>query len=451
MNLDFFGHFHPLLVHLPIGILLFAALMEYVFPKRNSEPLMQIVLLLGAVSAVLSALLGWLLSFSGNYDADLLNTHKWAGICLSIISVALWGWKLKGKIFPKYQLISHVLFGMMLLALLLAGHYGGSLTHGEDYLSFKMINDVDEKKPIVLQTPITDTTKGSVYDKIITPILSAKCYQCHSASKKKGNLRLQTIDLIMKGGKSGPGIKTGDASHSELMKRILLDIQDEKRMPPKGKKQLSNEEVRVLYWWIQNGTSSSTTITEVKKNDTILAFLSNAKVKEEPTLNLPPIKKVDSLLLAKLKNAKWEIHTISKGSSYIDVSAISFPSLNNEQLQNINGIAPNIVWLYLGNTQINDQSMQIISKCTNLLKLNLSHTSISSAAVPALKKLSKLQFLNLMNTRIDDNALRQLCMMPGLKKIYCWNSLVSKQAVEECRKRYPGIEIINGDSNTVKP
>ena len=68
---------------------------------------------------------------------------------------------------------------------------------------------------------ITDTTKGSVYDKIITPILSAKCYQCHSASKKKGNLRLQTIDLIMKGGKSGPGIKSGDAAHSELIKRIL--------------------------------------------------------------------------------------------------------------------------------------------------------------------------------------------------------------------------------------
>ncbi len=255
----------------------------------------------------------------------------------------------------------------------------------------------------------------------------------------------------MKGGKSGPGIKSGDASHSELMKRILLDIQDEKRMPPKGKKQLSNEEVRVLYWWIQNGTSSSTTIMEVKKNDTILAFLSNAKVKEEPTLNLPPIKKVDSLLLVKLKNAKWEIHAISKGSPYLDVSAISFSSLTNETLLTINGIASNIAWLHLGNTQINDQAMQIISKCANLLKLNLSYTTISSASVPEIKKLNKLQFLNLINTSLDDNGLRQLCMMPGLKKIYCWNSLVSKQAVEECRKKYPGITIDNGENNIVKP
>ena len=408
-------------------------------------------MLLGAVSAILSALLGWLLSFSGDYDADLLNAHKWAGIGLSIISVALWGWKLKGKIFPKFQLISHILFGMMLLALLLTGHYGGSLTRGEDYLSLKKIIDVDEKKSIVFQTPVTDTTKGSVYDKIITPILSSKCYQCHSASKKKGNLRLQTIDLLMKGGKSGPGIKTGDASHSELMKRILLDIQDDKRMPPKGKKQLSNEEVRVLYWWIQNGASSSTTITEVKKNDTIQVFLSTATVKEEPTLNLPTIKKVDSLLLTKLKMEKWEIHDISKGSPYLDVSAISFSSLNNENLPAINGIAPNIAWLHLGNTQINNQAMQIISKCTNLLKLNLSYTAISSVSVHEIKKLTKLQFLNLINTRLDDNGLRQLCMMTGLKKIYCWNTGVTKQAVEECRKKYPGIRIDIGENNIVKP
>lgn len=452
MSIEFLGHFHPLLVHLPIGFLLFALLMEYVFHKRNSKPLMQVVLLLGAVSAILSALLGWLLSFSGDYDADLLYTHKWAGICLSVISLALWIWKQKVRIFSNDQIISHVLFGSMFFALIITGHYGGSLTHGEDYLSLNKKSKASEKNTTLLQIPITDTSKGTVYDKIITPILTVKCYNCHNASKKKGNFRMQTYEVLMKGGKTGQAFQPGDPAHSEIVKRILLDINDEKRMPPKGKKQLSNEEISLLYWWIQNGASRDITITEVKKNDTLLAFLSNATKNEGPKLDLPLIKKADSFYLSQLQKTQWEIHYISKESPYLDVSAISFPSLTNEELKKITSLTPNIAWLNLANTQITDQAMNMIGQCSNLVRLTLNHTSISSGSVVSLKKLTHLQYLNLIETKLDDEGLKLLCEMPALKKIYCWNSLVTKQAVEECRKKYPGIVIDYGDDgNTIKP
>lgn len=274
MSIDFLGHFHPLLIHLPIGILLFAALLEYAFPKRNSRQLMLLLLLLGVITTSLSALLGWILSFSGDYDAALLDKHKWAGISLSVVTIALWGWKLKGLKLPNYQLISHILFGTMLITLTLAGHYGGSLTHGEDFLSLSKISNDEDKPFAIVSTPVTDTTRGSVYDKLITPVLTTKCFNCHNASKKKGNLRMQTYEALLKGGKTGPAFKPGDPAHSELMKRIFGDIMDDKHMPPRGKKQLSNDETRLLYWWIQNGASTATTLTEVKKNDTIRAFLT---------------------------------------------------------------------------------------------------------------------------------------------------------------------------------
>ncbi len=451
MNIDFLGHFHPLVVHLPIGILLFAILLEYLFHKRNSKQLMQVVLLLGAISSLIAALFGWLLSFSGDYDADLLDSHKWAGILLCIFSVALWIWK---KYVPQMaydRLVSHVLFGMMFLTLVLAGHYGGSLTHGADFLSFKVQNQEDEKTTTLFLAPVTDTSSGTVYDKMITPILSAKCYNCHNAAKKKGNLRMQTFETLMKGGKTGPSIDPGDPVHSELIKRILLDIQDDKRMPPKGKKQLNNEEISLFYWWVQQGASKNVKIQDVKKNDTLLAFFSNNSKPEAPKLNLPLINKADSIILSKFKNSAWEIHPIAKESPYLDVSAISFTSLSNEELKKIESIAPNIAWLNLANTQINDEAMQTIAKCTNLLKLTLSNTVISNASVMELKKLLKLQLLNIMQTKIDDNGLRELCKMAGLKKIYCWNSLVTKQMVAECIKNFPGIEINNGENTSVKP
>lgn len=448
---DFFGHFHPLLIHLPIGILLFAVLMEYAFPQKNSVSLIRLILFLGAISAVLSAVLGWLLSFSGQYDADLLQKHKWSGICLSVISVLLWGWKLKGQLFSNAKWISHLLFGMMLALLFLAGHFGGSLTHGEDFLSFNSNNSAKYKNPTTKIEPVTDTSKGSVYDKLIIPVLTVKCYTCHNASKKKGDLVMQTYEALLQGGKTGAALKPGDPAHSELIKRILMDVMNEKHMPPRGKKQLSNQETQLLYWWIQNGASQNIPISEVKKNDTLRVFLSNTNEKEIPELHLPPIKKADSIVLVKLQNMQWEVHTISKGSAYIELSAISFPSLNNEQLKSIKGIASNIAWLNLANTQINDQAINVIGECTHLAKLTLSNTNISSASVQTLKKLTALRFLNMVETKLDDEGLKKLCEMPELKIIYCWKSLVTSKGVDECRKRYPGIVINNGDNtNAIK-
>lgn len=451
MNVDFLGHFHPLVVHLPIGILLFAIIMEYLFPKKNSKQFMQVVLITGASSAILSSILGWLLSFSGDYDAELLNTHRWSGILLSIFSVALWIWKQYVREIAYYRLISHFLFGLVFLTLVLAGHFGGSLTHGADFLSFNVQRQEDEKNKPLLQTFVSDTSNGSVYDKIITPILTVKCYNCHNAGKKKGNFRMQTYEALLKGGKTGPSIDPGDPLHSVLIKRILLDIQEDKRMPPKGKKQLTNEEINILYWWVQHGASREITIQEAKKNDTLRSFLSNTSALEAPKLNLPLINRPDSVLLSRLKNAAWEIHPIAKESPYLDVSAIGLPALSNEQLKKLESIAPNIAWLNLANTQINDEAMQTIAKCTNLLKLSLANTAISPASVIELTKLTKLQTLTIMDTKIDDKGLKQLCEMKGLKKIYCWNSLVTKQMVEECSKKYPDIEIYNGISSAVKP
>ena len=248
----------------------------------------------------------------------------------------------------------------------------------------------------------------------------------------------------MKGGKSGKTVQPRDPLNSELIKRVLLDIHEEKHMPPRGKKQPKEEEIRLLYWWIQNGASEIKTIAEVNKNDTIKLFFSKQKNTATPSIDLPVIKKVDSMLLARFNASGLKAMPISIESPYLEVSAISFPNLEKEQLKNIIPIAANIAWLNLSNTKITNEAFQSIGKCVHLKKLSISNTNISNAAIPEIGKLVNLVYLNIVGTQIDNTGLQKICENKQLRKIYCWNSKITQEGIEVCKKLNPSIEIDNG-------
>jgi hypothetical protein len=59
----------------------------------------------------------------------------------------------------------------------------------------------------------------------------------------------------MKGGENGPVLRLclGKSAESDMIKRCLLDESDDNHMPPKGKPQLSTEQIALLSWWIDQG------------------------------------------------------------------------------------------------------------------------------------------------------------------------------------------------------
>jgi len=81
MITEFIGHFHPLVVHLPIGILLFAFFLELIQLKSSTNFSQAILIgtIVGTAFAIVSATMGWLLSLDGGYDESLLNYHQYAG------------------------------------------------------------------------------------------------------------------------------------------------------------------------------------------------------------------------------------------------------------------------------------------------------------------------------------------------------------------------------------
>ncbi len=86
---ELIGRFHPVLVHLPIGILLFALLLLWLsrMQKYSSlAPAVRIALLLGAISAIVSCISGLFLASNGDYDEQTVVLHKWMGLLVAMIS-----------------------------------------------------------------------------------------------------------------------------------------------------------------------------------------------------------------------------------------------------------------------------------------------------------------------------------------------------------------------------
>ena len=92
--ITFIGRFHPLWVHLPIGFLIIAVFFK-AYLALGKKPTMQeavnFSLLLGAISAFVAAVLGFLLSQSGGYEGELLDIHliaRWITVLVS--GIAWW-------------------------------------------------------------------------------------------------------------------------------------------------------------------------------------------------------------------------------------------------------------------------------------------------------------------------------------------------------------------------
>ncbi|MEC9093547.1 MAG: PSD1 and planctomycete cytochrome C domain-containing protein [Planctomycetota bacterium] len=89
------------------------------------------------------------------------------------------------------------------------------------------------------------------FNQNIRPILQERCFACHGALKQEASLRLDSADLLRKGGDSGEIIDLEEVEQSELL--IRVSHQDESsRMPPEGQP-LSGEEIELIRQWIKGG------------------------------------------------------------------------------------------------------------------------------------------------------------------------------------------------------
>ena len=102
----------------------------------------------------------------------------------------------------------------------------------------------------------------------IKPLLESACLSCHGEEHPKGELRLMTRALALKGGEKGSTLVPGKPAESKLYTTTLLPAGHDDLMPPKGSR-LSKPQTEALRQWIEQGAAwpEGVTLTKVARID----------------------------------------------------------------------------------------------------------------------------------------------------------------------------------------
>ena len=228
------GQFHPVLLHLPIGIFILILLQEiFGFMRNEKEKGVGFPLMLGILSSVGAVITGYMLWRNGDGAyGELGESHLWGGVIFTSAVIATAVIK-KWALLNGWVVISYKLPLVASVAIMsFASHDGGTMTHGAGFLTrYSPFEEKDDSDDDDSDAPVA--AEPEVYANVIAPIFEQKCVQCHKEGKSKGRFRMDTYELLVKGGKEGAGLVAGDVEGSNIVVRMDLPMDDEEHMPPR--------------------------------------------------------------------------------------------------------------------------------------------------------------------------------------------------------------------------
>ncbi len=466
INTALIGHLHPLLVHLPIGIFSFAFVISLFGAEKRKQfdAALSSALLTGAASSLFACIAGYLLAGSGEYDVDLVQKHQWTGIATCALGFLAY-------FIAQYR---RLLVWITCAVMAVAGHLGGTLTHGEDYF-FGLVDEettnIVEVKDSTVKTPTEAPTTDSIAEKAsasreislyqdqVVGILQNKCYSCHSKIKKKGGLRLDSEDFIKQGGKNGAVLTAGDADNSKLYTHLALPLEDEDHMPPKGKKQLSASEIATIHRWVKMADPfAKTTIitTSIKTTEEVNAEEPPPPPTVEKTAPVLPTKTI-SIAAANpgnidaIKKLNVVVTPIQSGSNGLSLNFVNLKHFNSKMLDQAIGLKEQVVQLKLTNQAVTDLDLQKIKQFKNLRQLQLEKTKVTDEGMDQLKSMQSLEQLNLYGTTVSDKGLEKLAACTNLKTLFLWNTNATAEGIAKLKQALPNLTIEAGGFAFKKP
>ncbi len=421
--MQFIGRFHPLAVHFPIALILLVPILELV---GRSAPFSYLrlstgfLLGLATFAATTAAILGWCLGRSGGYSGPLITQHMWGGILLTLTCWLCWVLRTRG---------SHPapMFGIALtiaVALVVwTGYRGGQLALGTAHLTEHM--PVRLRHVLGVEDSLAASSKvdaSKFYGARVHPIFAARCVSCHGPDKHKANLRLDTYQGVMRGGKDGPVVQAGNAQGSDLFRRITLPANHDDFMP-KGKKELSSDDVKVIALWISAGASE--TIAKDAIMNAPLGSSASTAVAEITFEETDPaaVLRMRSPIAATVAQLQKRFPNIldfeSRGSADLRLNvSILGARFGDNDLADFASVAEHITLADFSRTGITDRSASTIAAMKRLRALRLMNTRITDATLLRLGNLDQLESLNLFGTQVTSASLSAISKLPRLAHVY---------------------------------
>ncbi|WP_296698383.1 FN3 associated domain-containing protein [Algoriphagus sp.] len=422
--LQVIGRSHPLILHFPIVLLLFGLLFFWIpnlNTKKDLKEFGELSFLLGCNFAGITVLAGLILA-QENYEGAALDWHKWAGLAVFGLSTLLYFFRNQSIRFSKS------LSAIIAVGVLLAGHWGADLTHGENFLLAPILKE--EQETLALN-------EAEVFRDVVQPILQAKCISCHKEGKIKGELRMDQIDHIKKGGKSGPFVVPGDFDNSLLVTRINLPMEEKEHMPPKNKIQLTDEEKTILMDWVYSGASFDQKLEEIDSQTDLFQLASQ---KFTTTENYD-FNSADPETISELNNFFREVAPVYPGSPALVVSYFGISAFDPSSLDELKAIGEQVVQLNLNKMPLEGVSFGFLSNFPNLRELQANFTNLTSDEISEISKLENLTSLAISGNTIDEKSLESLSKMKSLEKLFLWQTGLSDPQKDLLRNQLPDTKI----------
>ncbi|MDT7828308.1 c-type cytochrome domain-containing protein [Pricia sp. S334] len=418
------GRLHPLVLHFPIVLLLVAVLLGL-----TNRPIPKLLLTAGVLSALITAVSGFFLGKDVPIKGELLFWHQWLGGATALIA-ALWYALERNKLTA--ALFSKILQVAVLGLIVVTGHYGGMVTHGEGFLAFP----AQESRDVIPENPV-------IYKDIVARILDDKCVSCHNPNKQKGELVMTGFDELVRGGENGDIFVAGNLVESEMIRRLHLPLGDEEHMPPEGKSQLGENEIAILEQWIATGASDTVRLDQLSESEPLVALIK-AMMAPDPSEKWAELPKVADTALQAMASDYLSISRIADGSEALGAVLFPPPGYDPKTVLALERVAENIVHLDLSGIPIGEDEIDLISTFANLERLELDRTPIGDSDVRKLSSLNRLSLLKIYDTAITDESLSALKQMSALKSLYLYRTEVSEEGIASLKKERPDLLVDNG-------
>jgi hypothetical protein len=342
----------------------------------------------------------------------------------------------------------------VIVLLIVTGHLGGSLTHGDTYLALPRLRP-------------KDLASADIYLDVVAPALAQRCSGCHNDGKRKGQLSMASYEKLMKGGEHGPVIVAGALDKSDLIRRISLSPEDKDFMPHDGKTPLTAEQIASIRWWVRAGAPRRAQIASLQppadvRNSLEVALglrqaagsMQASTGKESrsasaadvapPPLPAVDVPRPDPALLDALEARGFVVRAIAVESPLVQVDYTASRRISDADLSELNRIGRQICALNLRDAGITDAQLATLGRFENLTQLRLERNPITDAGLGALRGLKHLESLNLYGTKIGDAGLASLVTLNRLRRVFVWQTAVTPAAVAEIRRTHAGLLVDNG-------
>lgn len=463
----FFGRLHVLLLHLPIGILLLAVVLEIVSRQerfRYLQSALGFVWAAGALSAVGTAALGYMHAGEGGFEGDALSAHRLAGTSLAVLACAIW--LTRAKAFGFYgKAWSAGSVGVVLL-LFLTGHFGGNLTHGDTYLAEyaprPLRGLLGHEDAMAARPKPASLESADIYLDVVAPSLQQRCATCHNENKRKGEFSVASYADLMKGGKEGAAILAGKPEASDLIRRIRLDPAHEEFMPKDGKTPLTAEQGAAIAWWVSVGAPRGGEIAALKPTPqaqaalaSVLGFggagiqtsseggppqMANSAAPAPP----PDLAPADAEAVNALESKGFVVRPIAKDHPLVQVDYTAQRDITAEDMAALARIGPQIYALNLRDAGLVDEQLEVVGKFENLAHLRLEMNPITDAGVAQLQGLRKLEYLNLYGTKLSDKGIARLSKLEKLHHLFVWQTAITAAGIAELKRARADLDVNGG-------